>query len=245
MLAELAGLASGWPLILSLALILTAQGVVAGRRRVALNEALHELRRPLQALFLAAPAAAGGEELTRQAVAALARLEREVNGEGAAAGGEEAVAVAPLLAAAVRRWSALARRAGTALSLGGGGDSVVVHGQRESLEQALDNLIVNGVEHGGSRVSVGMEVTAGWCRVYVRDSGPERGSRFARRGRVARPPRLAAALARLSGRRRRGHGLRVARRVAVAHGGRLLLRSRPGGTEAVLELPLAGAGEPV
>jgi hypothetical protein len=43
---------------------------------------------------------------------------------------------------------------------------------------------------------------------------------------------------RLSGRRRHGHGLRVVRRTAAAHGGRFELRCSQSRTEAVLELPL-------
>jgi len=59
------------------------------------------------------------------------------------------------------------------------------------------------------------------------------------RGAGTRPgPGALAAL--VSGRRRRGHGLRVVRRVATAHGGEFQLRSSGRGTEAVLELPLAG-----
>ena len=46
-------------------------------------------------------------------------------------------------------------------------------------------------------------------------------------------------IARLSGRRRHGHGLPVVRRVAAAHGGRFVLRRSEQGSLAVLELPLA------
>ena len=44
---ELAQLVAAWPLGVSLAAAAVAQGIHAGRRRSALNEALHELRRPL------------------------------------------------------------------------------------------------------------------------------------------------------------------------------------------------------
>ena len=58
----------------------------------------------------------------------------------------------------------------------------------------------------------------------------------------ARRAARGAALARLTGRRRHGHGLAVVRRVAAEHGGRFVLRHSAAGTEAVLELPLlAGA----
>jgi hypothetical protein len=80
--------AAGWPLAATLALALVAERFRAGRRRSALNRALHELHRPLQAMALAvgrphAVAAASGS--LEMAIAALAQLDREIN--GAAAGG--------------------------------------------------------------------------------------------------------------------------------------------------------------
>ncbi|HEX2372295.1 MAG TPA: hypothetical protein VHI33_06730, partial [Solirubrobacterales bacterium] len=47
-------LLAGWPLALTAAAILARERVRGGRRRGALNRALHELRRPLQALALGA-----------------------------------------------------------------------------------------------------------------------------------------------------------------------------------------------
>ncbi|HET7177655.1 MAG TPA: hypothetical protein VFI63_03105, partial [Solirubrobacterales bacterium] len=68
-----------WPLAASMALVLVAGGVRAGRRRGALNEALHELRRPLQAIALAAGAGGAGargiEGSVELAAAALERLD--------------------------------------------------------------------------------------------------------------------------------------------------------------------------
>ena len=52
-MTELAQILVGWPLALSMAATVAAQGLHAGKRRTALNEALHELRRPLQAVALA------------------------------------------------------------------------------------------------------------------------------------------------------------------------------------------------
>ncbi len=61
-------------------------------------------------------------------------------------------------------------------------------------------------------------------------------------GRASRPDSRretpAELVARLSGRRRRGHGLAVVRRAAAAHGGRFALRRSERGSLAVLELPL-------
>ncbi len=247
MLAELVRFGTGWPLALSLAVAVTAQGLLAGRRRTALNEALHELRRPLQALVLAVPAAPrpGGEELSRQTAVALERLEREINGEPSEPA-SEAVAIAPLLAGAVARWRLAAEYAGRSLELREGAARVEVRGDRDDLARALDNLIVNAVEHGGPRVRIEAEVGDGaTVRIAVADSGAgERrgGARARSRAREA-GTRAAVAVARLGGRRRRGHGLRVVRRVAAAHGGELRLRRGVAGTEAVLVLPLLEAGE--
>ena len=56
------------------------------------------------------------------------------------------------------------------------------------------------------------------------------------------PPSPAGLVARLSGRRRHGHGLRVVRRIAAAHRGDFRLRRSERGTEAVIELPVLSAG---
>src|SRR5262245_26105816 len=97
---ELGQLGTAWPFGVSLAAAVAAGGVGAGRRRMALNEALHELRRPLQALALAAPADPAQpqaiESSVRLAAVALERLEREVNGEAAVAS-RSRVALRPLV----------------------------------------------------------------------------------------------------------------------------------------------------
>ncbi len=90
----LAHLFAGWPLAASLAMAVTAQALRAGRRRSALNQAMHELRRPLQAVALAASgprvaAPAGMESSMQLAAAALERLDREING-GTGGGGAAA-----------------------------------------------------------------------------------------------------------------------------------------------------------
>ena len=80
---ELAPTFAGWPLAATMAAVAAAQGLRAGRRRSSLNEALHELRRPLQAIALAGAAGASPpalESSVRLAAAALERLDREVNG---------------------------------------------------------------------------------------------------------------------------------------------------------------------
>jgi signal transduction histidine kinase len=239
----LAQIAANWPLAVSLAAAVGAQGLWAGRRRTALNEAMHELRRPLQALALAVPAVgpaepapAGIEWSLQMAAVALERLDREINGVAAAADSAP-ILVRPLLESAVGRWRALATLAGGSLDLEWRGAETVVDGDRCAIAQALDNLIVNAIEHGGPAIVVAARLGEGKLRLSVADSG--RGVRPGSRRRGPAEP-----IARLSGRRRRGHGLRVVRRTAAAHGGEFRLRCSERGSEAVLELPVpAGARE--
>jgi signal transduction histidine kinase len=238
--SELAEVVSAWPLGASLAAAAATQGLLAGRRRTALNEALHELRRPLQALALAAPAGpaeAGAqiESSVQMVASALERLEREINGDARAAVRAPLFA-RPLLESAVGRWRDRAGSVGAALSLRWRAGEAMVDGDRCELAQALDNLIVNAVEHGGSEIVVEARVCRGRLRVAVVDSG--RGPGLAGpRGRQAAP------IARISGRRRHGHGLRVVRRTAADHGGDFRLHRHARTTEAVLELPLLGEVE--
>jgi signal transduction histidine kinase len=237
---ELAQLAGGWPVAFPLLAAASARSLLAGRRRTALNEALHELRRPLQALALAAPEAgtaggAGVEYSLRMAAAALERLEREINGEATAAV-RAPFAVEPLLEAAVARWQQRAALRGGSLRLRWAAADASISGDRGEISQALDNLIVNALEHGGPDVVVAALPAPGALRVSVTDSGRT----AARASRRSAPARFAA---RMRGRRRHGHGLRVVRRVAAAHGGAFRLRCSEAGTEAALDLPLLG-GDP-
>jgi signal transduction histidine kinase len=232
---ELGQLAGGWPLALPLIAAASARGMLAARRRSALNEALHELRRPLQALALSTPAA-GNDDASRiestlqMAVVALDRLDREVNGE--AVGAVRApLAAGPLVEAAVGRWRLPAARRGASLRLHCPAAQLAVSVDRREIAQALDNLIGNALEHGGPVVVVAAAAARGALRLSVTDYGGDR-------GRERRPRPASTFLARATGRQRRGHGLRVVRRVAEAHGGSFLLRRSETRTEAVIELPL-------
>ncbi len=235
---ELAQVATvAWPFGASLAAAVAARGLYAGRRRTALNEALHELRRPLQALALAAPPAQPGEPSAivgsvQMAATALERLEREINGESLGSA-RAPIAVRPLLDSAVARWRARAALAGSSLALRWQAGEATVDGNRCEVAQALDNLIVNAIEHGGPEIVVEARLRPGGLCLAVLDSG--RGSRP-----DSRRESPAELVARLSGRSSHGHGLRVVRRTAAAHGGEFRLRVSERGTEAALELPLSG-----
>jgi signal transduction histidine kinase len=229
--------AAGWPLAASIAAAITVRSMRIGRRRLALNQALHELRRPLQAIALASGpesgAIVGVEGSVRLAAVALERLEREING-GVAQPVSSVVPMRPLLEAAVGRWRARACLGGGTLVLRWEVAQALVEGDGAGLAQAIDNLIVNAIEHGGPEIVVEAQLRDRRLRISVSDSG-----------RASRPQSRrdtpADVIARLSGRRHRGHGLVVVRRVVTAHAGRFALRHTEQGSRAVLELPLAAA----
>ena len=227
---------AGWPLAGALAMALFGERLRAVRRREALNRAVHELRRPLQLLTLAPrrALASGSSAPLELAVAALAQLECEINGGGAQA--RRLVSCRELVGAAVARWRTRAALAGGSLALRwrAGGAPVIADPAR--LAQALDNLIVNALEHGGPNVVVDARAAAGRLRISIADDGCT--AQYA--SRRGTPAEL---IARLTGRHRHGHGLEVVRSVAAAHRGRFALQRSERGSVAVLELPLAGAGD--
>jgi signal transduction histidine kinase len=234
MSVELAEVAAGLPFAASFALAGGITTLREGRRRSALNEAVHELRRPLQVLSLALPAESEAEKAVdsslRLAVAALDRLDREING-GTSATPTVSVSLGPLLEEAVRRWEARARLAGATLRLRWSGSVALVEGDGVALAQAVDNLISNAIDHGGGMVTVEGRRRGAWLLVSVRDSGAR-----------TRAPRRPLDLPRRGG-GRHGHGLRVVARVARSHGGGFSLRRSERGAEARLRLPLCRTGE--
>lgn len=237
MLAELTHVGSLWPLAATLAAAAGTHGLLAGRRRTALNEALHELRRPLQALALSTPAESAirsAGDLSLQTALALRRLDREING-GPDVAVRGPVAIAERLQAALDRWRRKAELAGASLDLRSELGAAIVSVDRVGFDQALDNLISNAIEHGGARIDVAAELDSEVLRITVMDSGRAGGP-------APRRPSVRRRLAALSGRSRHGHGLRVVRRVAAAHGGEFRLRSLGAGAEATLELIVSAGG---
>lgn len=111
------------------------------------------------------------------------------------------------------------------------------HGHAQALKRCLSNLIDNAVKYGKS-ATISVEDSAGKLRICVRDEG--QGIPEVELERVFDP------FYRLEGSRSRstggtGLGLTIARNIAQAHGGELILRNRPaGGLEAVLTLPRRG-----
>jgi signal transduction histidine kinase len=229
---EMAEIAAGLPMAASFAMATGFSALRDGRRRASQNEALHELRRPLQALTLTLPenSSAGGS--LRMAAAAVDRLDKEING-----GGEERLQarlrLRPIVEAAVERSRWRAGRDGGSLTMRWSATDVCLLGDELGLFQAVDNLISNALDHGGPEVCVEVRERAGALRLSVRDRG--------RRAAVAPAGRSSLSLGtRLGGRARHGHGLRIVRRVATRHGGSFRLLRSANGTEARLVLPLTG-----
>jgi signal transduction histidine kinase len=230
MAVELAEVAAGLPMAASFALAGGITTLREGRRRTALNEAVHELRRPLQVLSLVLPEEAerkgAADSSLRLATAALERLDREING-GVADAPIVTVAFGRLLEEAAQRWRTQAVLSRGSLELRWRAGEVLVEGDQFELAQLVDNLISNAIEHGGAKVVIEARRDGRWLLVSVIDEG-----------RSASGSRVPSRPSRRGGRCRRGHGLRVVRRVARAHGGSFSLRRSDHGAEARLRLPL-------
>lgn len=230
MAIELSTVAAGLPMAASFAM---AGGFVAlreGRRRSGLNAAMHELRRPLQALCLSlsssAEAGSPHDSSLEMAVAAIERLDREING-GRVAIEAAPLSFRPIAEAAVERSRAAAVDLGRPLSLQWSGDDAVLCGDRIALGQTVDNMISNSLRHGSGSVVVSGRVEGRVLRLTVRDEGP-----------TVTPAARRLAWNRLGGRDRHGHGLAIVRQTAAQHGGSFRLVGSRTGTEARLVLPL-------
>ena len=229
MAIELAEVAAGLPMAASFALAGGITTVRETRRRTALNEAMHELRRPLQVLSLALPDRLPDDPAVSSslqlAASALERLDGEINGSSSVVEAHTPLVPRALLEESLTRWRPRAKLTGRDLRLVWRAGEITVSADRCGLAQAVDNLISNALEHGGGKVSVEVRRSGSWLAVSVRD-----------RGRPAHVPRPGAGRRSRPG--RHGHGLRVVGRVARSHGGSFTLRRREGETEATLRLPL-------
>jgi signal transduction histidine kinase len=215
----------GWPVGLAMVGVVVGRRIGATRRRAALNRALHELRRPLQALALERPGpmgALGPGTTVALAIDALDALDREVNGSRAARPWPRPIACRALAAQAVERWRVSAAAAGRSLDLDCRATEARVRADPGRIAQALDGLISNALEHGGPRARLLVTEAAGLVRLAVIDAAPTPPSS---RG-VERDPR-------------RGHGLGIVARIAAEHGGRFQLDRSPRETVASIELPAA------
>ena len=126
----------------------------------------------------------------------------------------------------VAAWSGLAETRRRAVELRWPIGPAVVRADQVRIGQALDNLVVNALDHGAGVVRVTGALTEQTVRIAVADQGSG----------IARP--LHAVMC-SPWHGRHGHGLAVAARIAELHGGRLTATSGRVGSRVEIELPLA------
>jgi two-component system sensor histidine kinase GlrK len=124
------------------------------------------------------------------------------------------------------------------LALEVGSAQAAVVGDADGLRVVVDNLVSNAIKFSppGGRIELRMEVDQDDVHLNIIDSGP--GVAPGEEERIFDPAvRGSAALS--SGAPGSGHGLAIARDIAVAHGGRLRVvdAGRKGGGKFVLSLP--------
>jgi signal transduction histidine kinase len=212
-------LAAGWPAAIAVTAALLAARARARRRREDLEAAIHELRRPLQALSLSPPRCSrpGGRACQGRAgvhlsgaLSALGDLERAI-GEGL-----PALRLRPLALRALERCPG----AGDSATLSWAAGDARVLADPARLGGALDNLLENALEHGRPPLRVSASICAGGVRLVIANgvtAGPDSGV----------------------GGRGRGHGLGIVSTTVRAHGGRFLFDRGDRAATAMLELPLA------
>ncbi|MCK6451710.1 MAG: HAMP domain-containing histidine kinase [Alphaproteobacteria bacterium] len=144
----------------------------------------------------------------------------------------ESVDLCRLAANVVAEMAPLAIAAGRSVALEAPPAPVVVRGNSAALEDALRNLVENGLRHGPAGQPVDV-VVAPDASIAVRDRGP--GVPAADRARVFEPF-WRGAHAQAGG---SGLGLAIVAEIAAAHGGKAAVRARDGGgAEFRIELPL-------
>lgn len=220
------------PLVAALVVIGAREAWSAYRRSLA-NRALHEARRPLQAIALSLPAGPGRMTPALpvwQAIRALGEVDRQLNGGGRDRLRPEPIACRLMVEACVRRWQSRARMTASGIEFRWTGPEAVVTGDPATLSAAIENLIVNAIEHGGPRILVRALVIGRRLRIEVRDDGRESRAE----GRSGSP---AEVMARLRGRDRHGHGLAVVREVAAQLDGSFTICLGERGSTATLVLP--------
>jgi signal transduction histidine kinase len=222
--------------------------LVASQRDFA-ADASHQLRTPLAALQLRLENLrdGGGGDSRRDVDAALVEVERLsgiIDGLLVLARAEstepplDEIAVADVVADRVAAHEGLADRQGVTLSARA--EAVTATAVPGAVDQMLDNLIDNAVKASprGSTVSVETARADGVVEVHVVDQGPGL-SEEERRHAFDRFWRSGA-----TGRSGSGLGLAIVDRLATASGGTAELRpAQGGGTDAVITLPAAPAGD--
>lgn len=220
------------PLIAAILVVASREAWFAHRRSL-VNRALHEARRPLQAIALSLPAGPG--KLTPslpvwQMIRALGEVDRQINGGTPDRLRPEPIACRVMTEACVRRWQSRARMAGSGIEFRWTGPDALVTGDPAALSAALENLIVNAIDHGGPRILVRALVVGQRLRIEVGDNG-----RAAKERESGSSP--SEVLAHLRGLDRHGHGLAVTRAAVGEHGGQFKLDLGQDGSKATMVLP--------
>lgn len=201
---------------------------------------VHEVRSPVAALSAIAETLAEGtlegdarRSLVELVTVACRGIERIVTDASVTSIRLEPVDVDELVRAVV----AASRLRGAVVELSVGQDLPSIEADPSRLSQALDNLVVNALLHGGADEPVVVAVTADtMLRIAVSDTGPgispdELERIFEARVRLD-PERSGGS----------GLGLALARSIAEGHGGSLSVASAPGaGATFTLTLPLRAA----
>jgi signal transduction histidine kinase len=223
-----------WTLLVGITFVMAGREWSLNLRRRAMNMALHELRRPLQVLVLDQPEgieSAPGGSMLALAIDALGDLDRELNGTGREGPALQRLDLAAMINSCARRWRSRASLANASISVQWQGPSAVVLGDPAALSRALDNLVINAIEHGGPTIEITGAMGVDDAEVEVLDSGSEHQSE----DRLDSPAHV---IERLSGRNRHGHGLAVVERAVREHGGQFDLKLSPQGSRADIRLPV-------
>ncbi len=176
----------------------------------------HQLRTPLTALRLKVEEGLAGEAEARSALADLDRIDQTIDHLLAVARDATPrpgpIDIAEATRATVERWRPRVTAAGRTLTLAPTQTTVgCVH--RTSIDQVLDVLIDNAIRHGAGIITVSVRGLNGAAAIEVADEGTSIGlldsERIFEHGHGTD----------------HGIGLAVARSIADAEGGRLLLRS--------------------
>jgi len=207
------------------------------RQREFTADAAHELRTPLAILgaHLENLGDGGAAATLREDVARMGRLVGQLLSvaqlEALAVAPDEAADLQALARDVAESMAPLAVQQGKEIAVVGVDAPIRVHGNGESLRQAIRNLAENAVQHTPEGTSVEIEVTAEPA-VHVRDHGPGVPAEMRERvtQRFWRADRSNGDGA--------GLGLAIVKRIADAHGGRFEIDDAPGGgARFTLRLP--------
>jgi signal transduction histidine kinase len=212
------------------------------KRRYGVAESLHELRGSLTAIQLgtdALEANAGADDGVASRVDALrTQIERATEAvedlcalvlPGAGRLTErtpELVEIGEIVRRRGEAWDRLAFTRGGGVELRWSLPRTMVRADSKRLCQALDNLIANGLDHGGGIVTLEGRLEDGAVHIAISDQGPG----------IARP---LTEVPRAAWHASHGHGLAIVRRAVELHRGRLTATPQSRGTNVEIELPLA------